>query len=136
MHNNKLVASQAIKELIAQYDVNSLLIQKIAVHSGNKVLLLPLHEILSAEAHEGTTIFTTSSGAKHSSSKQLSDFEFIFDDFPSLIRISKSTFINTAYIESYSKGSTCIVFMKNGSEFEVSRRKKSEILALLSNHKM
>ena len=135
MRNNKIVAGNSIKAIIAQYDVRSLLIQKVAVHSANKVHLLSLHEIVSAVADEGTTIFKTVSGNKHSSSKQLSDFEFIFEGYRSLVRISKSAFININYVESYSKGATCTVFMRGGSDFEVSRRKKTEILSLLTNIK-
>ncbi len=135
MRNNKIVAANSIKAIIAQYDVRSLLIQKVAVHSGNKVFLLSLHEIISAVADEGTTTFTTITGAKHNSSKQLSDFEFIFEGYQSLVRISKSAFININFVESYSKGATCTVFMRDGSDFEVSRRKKTEILSLLTNIK-
>lgn len=132
---SKLLLQQEIKEVIEQYDLGSLLIKKLHVHNGNKVVLLPLQDLVYAKADEGTTTFWVASGERYNSSKQLSDFEFIFENFPPLIRITKGVYINTNYIKSYSKGSTCIIFMQDGAEFEVSKRKKTEILNHLQNIK-
>lgn len=130
--NERMVADNGLRQLLDQYDVNNLLIRKIQVHSGNKVLLLPLSEIVYAMSDEGSTLFKTNNGSKYNSSKQLSDFDFIFESYAPLIRISKAVYVNINFIDSYSKGSTCMVFMKYGQDFEVSKRKKAEILALLS----
>jgi two-component system LytT family response regulator len=132
MQKTKSIANHSIKEILQQYDLRNLIIQKVAVHSGNRVILLPLSEIVSAVANEGTTLFNTVNGQKYSSSKQISDFDFIFESYRPLVRISRGAYINTNFIESYSKGTICMVFMSDGSDFEVSRRKKTEILDLLS----
>lgn len=133
MQKTKSIASQSIKELLQQYDIGNLVIQRVAVHIGNRVVLLPLSEIISAVASDGTTLFSTVSGQKYSSSKQLSDFDFIFESYTPLVRINKSVYVNANYVDSYSKGAICMLFMRDGSDFEVSRRKKTEILTLLTS---
>lgn len=56
----------------------------------------------------------------------LSEFDFF-------VRISRSVLINVNYIESYSKGNVCILKMKDEKSFEVSRRKKTEVLDKLNS---
>jgi two-component system LytT family response regulator len=129
---NQTIVENGMRQLLDQYDLDNLIIKKIQVHSGNKVAFLLLSDIVSAKSNEGSTLFKTISGGKYNSAKQLADFEFIFEGYSPMVRINKSVYINVNHIESYSKGFTCIIFMKDGGEFEVSRRKKTEILSILS----
>ncbi|MBA3683057.1 MAG: LytTR family transcriptional regulator DNA-binding domain-containing protein [Bacteroidetes bacterium] len=59
------------------------------------------------------------------------DFEFIINRFPNFIKINRGTYINLNYIKSYSKGAECSISLKDGSSFEISRRRKAEILSIL-----
>lgn len=117
--------------ILQSYDPQQLVITKIPIHNGNKVLLLAIDELTFVKADDGYTQFNTISNQKHYSSKQLSDFEFIFESLPNMIKVNKSIFININYLNSYSKGEPCLLYMKDGTEIEISRRKKREILTLL-----
>lgn len=109
------------------------MLSKIPVHYGSKVVLLDVENLVYAQAAEGCTVFCISTGEKYTSSKQLSDFTFILEGYPFMFRANRGIFINMRCIVSYSKGSSCILTMKDNSLVEVSRRKKSDILKLLSN---
>lgn len=120
-----------IKEILKTYDLKELTIARISVHQGNKVIFLNVKDMVSVRSEEGNVCFKMNTGEKYNSAKELSDFSFILENYPFLVRTSKSVYINLNYISSYSKGTTCIISMKDGTEVEVSRRKKGEILELL-----
>jgi len=35
--------------------------------------------------------------------------------------------VNLDYVTEYSKGEPCMLFLKNGKEYEIARRKKTEL---------
>ncbi len=121
-----------IKSTLESYDLEKMVISKIQIHSGNKVVLLPLNSLLFVRSEDGSSQFKNSAGEIYHSAKQLSDFDFIFESYTFLLKINKGTYINTNYIKSYTKGLSCKITLTDDSVFEVSRRKKSEILELLS----
>ncbi len=47
------------------------------------------------------------------------------------MRINKSTILNLDCVHSYQKGDPCILETEQGQEFEVSRRKKTELVSRL-----
>ena len=74
----------------------------------------------------------TDSGETFTIAKDMRDFEDYFGKNSTFIRIGRSQMINTKKMVSYTKTDPCIIEMVNGEIFEVSRRKKSEVLALLN----
>lgn len=131
---NKKVSSHNLKDLILQFN-NDTITAKIPIHFKAKVLLLNIREIISIHSEKGYTVFTINSElSKMISSKQLNEYEFIISNFPNFIRLNKGVYINTHYMKNYTKGPTCEITMNNGSTFEVSRRKKTEILAILERN--
>jgi two-component system LytT family response regulator len=128
---NKQLLSGNIKQALQSYNTNNI-ISKIPVHFQDKVYLLDIDQIISIQTEDGYTSFKACSHAnKLISSKQLSDFAFIIDDYLNFLKLSKSVYINLNYLKSYSKGRTCEIMLSDGSIFEVSRRKKTEILGVL-----
>lgn len=119
-------------EIVKSYDPKKTIISKIMIHDGNRVSLLNIEDILSVRSEDQCTRFTMENDEKFLSSKELSDFSFILEQHPFMVRVSKSAFINVNYIKNYSKGNICIITMKDESEVEVPRRKKTEILHILS----
>lgn len=113
-----------IKTLDDKQDV----INKISVHNKDKVILLNINNIVSVEAKGGTCEIKLDDGKSYYSSKELKLFEEILENAGYFIRINKSVIINTDYIVSYSKGDICNLEMQNNIFYEVSRRKKSEVL--------
>lgn len=130
---NKLSFAENLKQIVELYNINSAAISKIPLHYKDKVILVDVNEIFSIQSDQGCTLFDTLNSNKYTSSKQLSDFEFIIENHPNFIKISKGVFINLNYVKSYTKGQICMITLNNNDVFEVSRRKKTEILGLLGN---
>jgi two-component system LytT family response regulator len=120
-----------LREIIDAYNIDYSRITKIPIHNNNHVFLLDIATIISITANKGNTVFKITDMKEYTSSKQLNSFEFILDNYPNMCRINKSVYINLNFIKSYSKGQNCMVTLTDGSVFEISRRKKAEILALL-----
>lgn len=107
------------------------LVNKFSVHHNGKVIFIHVSEISFIEARLENSMLTLSNGSHYHSSKNLAQFEAVLSETANFIRINKSVIINTNDIRSYSKGELCIIDMNSGHSFEVSRRRKSEILKKL-----
>jgi two-component system LytT family response regulator len=127
----KGIRSEDLQVILKSYDLNELVIAKIPIHVGNNVFLLSIEKIICIKSGEGCTTFSMITGDRYTSSKQLADFEFILENHPHLVRVNKSIYVNVNFISSYSKGLNCFLTMKDGTEIEISRRKKGEILELI-----
>ena len=101
---------------------------KIAIHHNEKVVLVNIADIISIHADLSICHVKLIDNQHYHSSKDLKLFEGMFKEFGNFIRISKNTIINLDHLKSYQKGEVCMLQMKNGFEFEVSRRKKTEVL--------
>lgn len=128
---DKLYLPNNLKEILSSCDEAGFIITKIPIHDKDKVLLIDLKDVISIEADFGYTKFIMIDSKYYVSAKQLSSFEFIIDSHNNFIKINKGLYINANFIKNYSKGVICIINMINNSSYEVSRRKKGEILSLL-----
>lgn len=104
------------------------LVSKFSVHHHGKVIFVEVSEIAFIEAKEDNTILTLLDNSHYYSSKNLVKYESVLEGSGNFIRINKSVIINKNLIKSYSKGEPCIIELKTGQVFEVSRRRKAEIL--------
>ncbi len=129
--DNKLSNVHNLKEIIKVYNRKDAIITKIPVHRGHEVILLDVDSLMYVEAEDGYSMFMTKAEERYTSSRKLSEFEFILDAYPYFIQINKGIYINLRFVKSYTKGEVCIIKLINEATFEVSRRKKTEILALL-----
>lgn len=120
--------NQNVFHFIKTLEEKNDLINKIPVHHNEKVILLTVGEIISVEVEGAICELKLINGLKYYSSKDLKLFENMLEKIGDFIRINKSVIINAHYIKSYSKGEICIIGMADGNEFEVSRRKKTEVL--------
>lgn len=122
---------ELIVNLLSNINENSE--KKVTVHVGDKVKFINVGEIVCLEASSNYTLLSTADRQTYRIPRVLKDFDdFLPKDKP-FIRINKSSTINAAMIDKYSKGEPCIIIMKNGKEFEVSRRKKAEINEFLKS---
>lgn len=108
-------------------------LQKIAVHHAEKVHLLNVSEIESIEADGRYSKLITGDVREFYTARCVKDFEEYLYENPHFVRISKSCIVNVMYIRSYQKGEPCILEMNSGRSFEISRRRKQEVLALLGS---
>jgi two-component system LytT family response regulator len=129
---SKLSIIHNLKEILDTYDTDNLYIKKIPIHYKDKVELIDVNDIMSVNADFGCTVFKTINNGNFITSKQLSMFEFILEQFSFFIKINKGIYVNTNYIKNYTKSHICIITLINEDAYEVSRRKKTEILTLLA----
>lgn len=108
--------------------------KKIPVHVGEKVIFVTLDSICSIEADSRYSHIQTIGSERYTIARTLKDFEELLMDNSFFLRINRNTIINVVHLKGYSKGEPCMIEMKNNTEFEVSRRKKKEILDKLRAH--
>ncbi len=103
--------------------------KKIAVHAQGHVKFINATSIVCIEG-DGAYSAIHTVAEKVVTSKTLKEIEDFFHD-PSFVRINKSITINTSCVKEYTKGELCIVTLINGNTYEISRRKKQEVLERL-----
>lgn len=105
--------------------------KKVAVHINDTVKLLPLGEITHLLGERNYTSIFTKDGKKYASSKNLGEFEDMLESYGQFLRIGKSCIANLNHVSNYSKGEPCMLFIADKWSFEISRRKKQEVLERL-----
>jgi two-component system LytT family response regulator len=110
--------------------------KKIALHTSENVVFVSVNEIICIVGDGNYSYIHTTDLNRYVSSKTIKDYEGFLAESGFFIRISKGCLINAHHIKEYSKGDPCIVTMKNGMSFEMSRRKKQEALEALKLHNM
>lgn len=102
--------------------------KKIVIHHQAQVKLLQLSDIVCFEAESNYTNVFMNDGIKYTPARLLKEFEDYLANHVNFIRINKKAIVNLDYITGHSKGEPFILFLKNGKEYDVSRRKKTEIM--------
>lgn len=110
--------------------------KKIALQKNDSVCFIKLSEISFIESDWNYSTIYTVSNEIFSSAKTLKEYEDYLFDFPFFIRIHKNCLINVYHIKKYSKSEPFIITMQNGTELEISRRKKHEVLEILASYKV
>jgi two-component system LytT family response regulator len=131
--NNRKYAGyrQAQMASLQQHLAGDVSERRFAVHHGEKVKMLPEKDIVYIEADKRYCTIRMNTGKDYVTSRHLKEFEDYFGERSSFIRINKTFIINTDHILEYTKGGLFTIEMSNGSVFEVSRRKKSQVLEKL-----
>lgn len=89
--------------------------------------IVRLEEILYCEAERSYTVFHFVNSRPVVVSKPLYDYEKLLTD-TSFLRIHKSFLVNLLHVKEYLRGEGGTIIMTNGTEIEVSRRKKEQFL--------
>lgn len=101
---------------------------RIAIHTSDSVRILEETSIVSVTADGHYCAIRTDTDERFVTAKSLRDFEAYFGEKSSFVRISKSQLINARKILKYTKGEPCMIEMINEEVFEVSRRRKPDVL--------
>lgn len=121
-----------IIHFIQSIDERKQLVKRIPFHQKDKVQIIDLDRISYIQAARNYCEIVTEDNQRLVSTKPLSDYDSLLRPYQHFLRINKSVLINIHHILNYSKGAECIITMKHCLEdFEVSRRKKAEILSYL-----
>jgi len=91
-------------------------------------MILKLEEIIYCEAERSYTVFHIANGKTLTVSKPLLDYDYLLKDTP-FYRVHKSFLVNLFHVREYQRGEGGVIIMSDGTEIEVSRRKKEVFLA-------
>lgn len=105
--------------------------KKIALPSSNGLIIVPLKEIIRCEAGINYTNFFLTTKQKIIVAKTLKEYEELLSDYD-FVRVHNSHLINLLHAKNYIRGEGGLVAMTDGTEVEVSRRKKEELLKRLA----
>ena len=105
--------------------------KKLPVPTAEGVLFLPVADIIRAEAAGSYSTIYLTGKQKLMTSKNLTELEEMLDsgDF---CKVHKSHLVNLRYVSKYIRGEGGILVLTDGSEIDVARRKKEELLARLA----
>jgi two-component system LytT family response regulator len=137
VHKLAIKKSDEIKnkqfELLEQKIGNKDLSKKqLAISTLEGIYFASLDEIIHVDADSSYTKIYITTGEKIMSSKPLKYFEELLEDYD-FVRVHQSHIINLKHIRRYVRGDGGQVVMMNGTEIEVSRRKKDDLLAKISD---
>lgn len=137
VHKLSIKKSEEIKnkqyELLEQRINNKDLSKKhLAISTLEGIYFATLDEIIHVDADSSYTKIYITTGEKIMSSKPLKYFEELLEDYD-FVRVHQSHIINLKHIRRYVRGDGGQVIMMNGTEIEVSRRKKDDLLAKISD---
>jgi two-component system, LytTR family, response regulator len=104
--------------------------KKICVPVLNGLIFLNVNEIIRCESNINYTTLFIKDKQKILVAKTLKEFEELLSEY-NFFRVHNSHLINLDYIKSYNKGKGGSVSMTDGSEIEVSTRRKEDFLKRL-----
>lgn len=108
----------------------------LQVHNHEKVELIPLKSIYYFEASDNYCHVVVENQKHYILSKTLKEVESSVEHLHSFIRIHRSILVNIHFILNYSKTQPSVITMLDGRWFEISRRKRTAILAQLKELKV
>ncbi len=126
---NKNKQFELLEQKISNKDVGK---KQLAISTLEGIYFVTLDEIIHIDADSSYTKIYLTSGEMIMSSKPLKYFEELLEDFD-FVRVHQSHIINLKLIRRYVRGDGGQVIMTNGTEIEVSRRKKDDLLSKISD---
>jgi two-component system, LytTR family, response regulator len=107
--------------------------EKIALPTSEGLRFVKVDNIIRCESDNNYTNFFLKTGEKILVTKTLKEFEETLSD-THFVRIHQSHLINLNFVERYIKGEGGSVVMSDGSEVEVSRRRKEAFLEKMARN--
>lgn len=107
--------------------------KKMAVHVNNKVVFIQMSKVMYIEADSNYSYIHITDSESYHTAKTLKEIEEFTSELSNFVRINRYIIINTAHCSHYQKGEPAQVVLKNGKSFEISRRKRPEVLEKLKN---
>ncbi len=122
----QLYSKESLKLLKANIQKEQL--ERIAVPNGNSLLFLDIADIMYIKGDGAYSDLFMSNGVKHTVSRNLKNFEELFQEETNLLRIHKSYMVNMAYTVAFHKADGGSLELKNGTHLPVSSEKSQFIL--------
>jgi len=118
---------EVLKENLHQ----TVLLQKIAIPGIQDVRFVKVSDIIRIEGDSNYSFIYLAGGDKIHSSRTLGDFEELLASHPGFFRIHKTHLVNFEHVLRLIKTEGGYLEMTDGSQVEISRRRKAEVLQLL-----
>ncbi len=109
--------------------------KRIAIPTTKGLTFVSITDIVRCQADTNYTHIHISDGGRLTVAKTLKQFEQLLGDY-GFFRVHNSHLINLAFIKKYNKGKLGTVEMDDGSEIEVSIRRKDPFLKRLKQQEM
>lgn len=106
--------------------------KKIALPTMEGIYFVLLENIIWCEALGGYTKFHIRNATPIVVSRLIKEYEDLFSPY-NFIRVHNSSLVNVMHVAKYVRGEGGQVWMADGSEIEVSRRRKEQLLSALAN---
>ncbi|MEO8770471.1 MAG: LytTR family DNA-binding domain-containing protein [Ferruginibacter sp.] len=107
--------------------------KKITIPSGNELIFLNIDEIIRCHSDVNYTTIYKKDKQKIVVAKTLKEFEEMLQEYH-FFRIHNSDLINLSCIKSYNKGKGGSVILNDGTELEVSTRRKDDFLKAMAEY--
>lgn len=104
--------------------------QRMAVSTAEGIHFIELDKLVWLESLGAYTKLHLQEQPPVVVSKMLKEYEETLQGYP-FLRVHQSSIVNTLHIKKYVKGDGGQLWLSNGAEIEVSRRKKEEVLKVL-----
>jgi len=108
-------------------------LQRIILTSMDGFEVHKISDIIRCEANGSYTIFFIKGGHKVITSKTLNNFEKMLDDL-SFVRVHSKHLINLDYVKRYISGRGGYIIFEDGTQVDVSERKKKEFIRRMKEH--
>ncbi|HWJ26216.1 MAG TPA: LytTR family DNA-binding domain-containing protein [Flavisolibacter sp.] len=122
---------QKLEAVFENMKLSSKGMKKISIPTINGLVMVPLGDIVRCQSEINYTIIYLQDKQKLVVAKTLKEYEELLADYD-FFRVHNSHLINLAYIKSYQKGKGGMIRLTDGTEIEVSLRRKEEFLKKLS----
>ena len=106
--------------------------KRLTVPVGNELLFLNIEDIVRCHSDVNYTTIYKSDKQKIVVAKTLKEFEEMLTGYD-FFRIHNSDLINLSYLKSYNKGKGGSVILTDGTELEVSTRRKEDFLKKMNS---
>ncbi len=126
-HINTKTVNEKVSVLLHNMDKAKPVHPKIAIAGVNGITFIQTENITRLEAQKNYTLVFVDSGQKIMSTKNLGGFEELLPE-SSFCRVHHSHIVNLNFVKRYHKGRGGYIEMEDGSDIEVSIRKKEAFL--------
>ena len=106
--------------------------KRITIPTVNGLVFLQVSDIIRCQSDVNYTTIYLTDRHKMTVAKTLKEFEALLEEYD-FYRVHNSHLINLAFVRSYHKGKGGYVSLSDGSEIEVSTRRKEAFLRRLAN---
>ena len=106
-------------------------LHKIAIPGMHDVRFVKVNDIIRIEGDSNYSFIYVDGGEKIHSSRTLGDFEELLTGRQNFFRVHKTHLVNLDHVVKLIKTEGGYLEMKDGSQVEISRRRKTEVLQLL-----